>query len=142
MRIIGLDLGSKTCGVATSDLKEILATGVKTLRFDNEDYEEALKLVKELFYELKADEIVIGLPRLLNGDLGEKALICQRFAEILAEDLEVPVHLWDERLTTVAATKMLVAADVSRKKRAKVIDQIAAIYILQGYLDAKKKEER
>ena len=138
MKIIGLDLGSKTCGVAVSDEQENLAFGVRTLRFPPEDYEKAVELIKTAFSELAGEAIVVGLPKHLNGDIGERGRISQKLAEILAEELQVKVELWDERFTTVSAERLLIAADVSRKKRKEVIDTLAAGYILQSYLDAKK----
>ncbi len=145
MRIVGLDLGSKTCGVAQSDPGGTIALGVKTLVFEDDDYEGALVLVEDLCRQLAAEKIIIGYPKHLNNDIGERARIAQIFADILSQDLGIEVILWDERLTTVAAEKVLLSADVSRKKRKKVVDKIAATYILQGYLDAanyrSKKDE-
>ena len=140
MRIVGLDLGSKTCGVAQSDAGGTIALGVKTLTFESEDYEAALILVKDLCQELAAEKIVVGYPKHLNNDVGERARIAQIFADILSQDLNIEVILWDERLTTVAAEKVLLSADVSRKKRKKVVDKVAATYILQGYLDAQNND--
>ena len=138
MKIIGLDLGSRTCGVASSDDNESMAFGVKTLRFPPEDYETAVDIIKATIVELKGEAIVVGLPKHLNGDIGERGRISQKLAEILAEELSITVELWDERFTTVAAERLLISADVSRKKRKEVIDTIAAVYILKSYLDAKK----
>lgn len=140
MKVLGLDLGSKTCGIAISDINEKIALGVKTIHFTSEDYEQALDLIKSEFAELKANKIVIGLPKHLNGSIGDRGFISQKFAEILNEDLSVEVVLWDERFTTVAATRMLISADVSRKKRKEVIDKVAAVYILQSYLDSQGKD--
>lgn len=137
MRVLGLDLGSRTCGIAVSDPMGMVARTVETYRFAEDDYDAALKRVAELAEELKADEIVLGLPKHMNGDVGVRGEISIQFKEKLEEALKLPVHLIDERLTTVAATRLLIQADVSRKKRKKVVDQIAAVEILQGYLDSK-----
>ena len=141
MRVIGLDLGSKTCGVALSDQSGLIASGIKTLHFEEEDYEEALRLVKDLYSQLQAEKIVVGWPKHLNGDVGQRGWIAQRFAELLQEELGTEVELWDERLTTVAAERLLISADVSRKKRKAVIDKLAAVYILQAYLDAERQKK-
>ena len=134
-KIIALDLGSKTCGIAQSDPQGKIALALTTLRFDSEDYEGAIDLVKELANELQPETIVVGYPKLLSGAIGERGRISEIFANILKEELPMEIVLWDERLTTVSAERMLIGADVSRKKRKEVIDKIAATYILQSYLD-------
>lgn len=136
-KIVGLDLGSVTCGVAVSDLMGIIASGVKTIRFDSDDYEQCLELVLEELKRLKSNHVVLGLPKHMNGDIGERAEICLEFKNML-EHKGVVVDMWDERLTTVSATRDLIKADVSRKKRKQVIDKMAAVTILQDYLDSKK----
>jgi putative Holliday junction resolvase len=135
-RLIGLDLGSVTCGVAISDPLGMIARAVKTIRFPADDYEQALDDVLEVCKENKVTSVVLGLPRHMNGDVGERGEICIEFSKMLEEN-GIHVDLWDERLTTVAAQKILISADVSRKKRKKVIDQMAAVQILQSYLDRK-----
>lgn len=139
MRTMGLDLGSKTVGVAVSDLMRMIAAPVKTIRFPEDDYEEALKEVLSLMKEHKIDQVVLGLPKHMNGDIGERGQISLSFKARLEEESDVPVTLWDERLSTKAATRVLISADVSRKKRKNVIDQMAAVVILQGYLDSKSR---
>ena len=136
-KIVGLDLGSVTCGVAVSDLMGIIATGVKTIRFDSEDYEMALDLVLEEMSALKSKTAVLGLPKHMNGDVGIRGEISLEFKKMLEEN-GIKVILWDERLTTVSAERMLIGANVSRGKRKKVIDKMAAVTILQDYLDSKK----
>lgn len=136
---MGLDLGSKTVGVAVSDLMRMIAAPVKTIRFPEDDYEEALKEVLSLMKEHKIDQVVLGLPKHMNGDIGERGQISLSFKARLEEESDVPVTLWDERLSTKAATRVLISADVSRKKRKNVIDQMAAVVILQGYLDSKSR---
>ena len=121
MRVLGLDLGSVTCGVAVSDPLKIVARSVETIRFPAEENDIAVDRIKQLCKELDVDTIVLGLPKHMNNDIGIRAQIALEFK--------------DKRLTTVAANKVLLSADVSRKKRKKVIDQMAAVQILQGYLD-------
>ena len=135
MRIIGLDLGSRTCGVSVSDALGMIARAYKTVRFEEEDYDSALEQIVEIINELQIHKAVLGLPKHMNGDIGIRGEISIAFKESL-EQLGIEVILWDERLTTVAAEKILIAADVSRKKRKKVIDQMAAVQILQSYLDS------
>lgn len=137
MRVLGLDLGSRTCGIAVSDPMGMIARTVETFRFADDDYPAACQRVVALCEELKVDEIVLGLPKHMNGDVGIRGEISLRFKEMLEEQLDLKVTLIDERLTTVAATKLLISADVSRKKRKQVVDQVAAVQILQGYLDSK-----
>ncbi|HJV44256.1 MAG TPA: Holliday junction resolvase RuvX [Bacillota bacterium] len=134
MRIMGLDLGDKTIGVAVSDELGWTAQGIETIRRvdDTTDFERLSKLIKEY----NVEEIVVGLPKNMNGTIGPRGEISQAFAQKLRESFGLKVTLWDERLTTMAAEKMLVAADVSRKKRKKVIDKMAAVMILQGYIDS------
>lgn len=135
MRILGLDLGSKTCGVSVSDALGMIARPVETVRFESDDYADAFEKVKVHIKEFQVTTVVLGLPKHMNGDVGIRGEVSIQFKEKL-ETLGVKVILWDERLTTVAAEKILIAADVSRKKRKKVIDQMAAVQILQSYLDS------
>ena len=136
-RVLGLDLGSRTLGVAVSDPLGMIARTVETFRFEEDDYDAALKRTGELIKEYSAKRIVLGLPKHMNGDIGIRGEISIQFKASLEEMFNIPVELVDERLTTVVAQKMLISADVSRKKRKKVVDQIAAVQILQGYLDIK-----
>ena len=136
MRVLGLDLGSVTCGVAVSDALGMVARAVETIRFQEDDYETAAQLVKKQIDAFQVTEVVLGLPKHMNGDVGIRGEICIAFKAKL-EAFGVKVTMWDERLTTVAASKILIAADVSRKKRKKVIDQMAAVQILQSYLDSR-----
>lgn len=135
MRVLGLDLGSVTCGVAVSDPLRIVARSVETIRFPSEENDIAIDRIKQLCQELEVDTIVLGLPKHMNNDIGIRATIALEFKDKLEEALNIKVVMVDERLTTVAANKVLLSADVSRKKRKKVIDQMAAVQILQGYLD-------
>ena len=133
-RTLGFDLGSKTLGVSVSDPLGKIARALTTLRFDSDDYDSALAQAQALIREQHADKVVLGLPRHMNGDIGVRGEISIAFKEKL-ESSGVEVVLWDERLTTVAANRILLQGDVSRKKRKKVIDQMAAVQILQSYLD-------
>ncbi|EDP11410.1 Holliday junction resolvase RuvX [Amedibacillus dolichus] len=135
MRVLGLDLGSRTLGVSVSDALGMIAQPVTTIRFEEEDYDSAFGQVQTYIKEYQIKTVVLGLPKHMNGDVGIRGDISIMFKERL-ETLGVTVVLWDERLTTVAAQRILIAADVSRKKRKKVIDQMAAVQILQGYLDS------
>ena len=136
MRTLGLDLGSKTLGVSVSDALGMIARPVETLRFESDDYDSAFEQVKKYIKEFQITTAVLGLPKHMNGDVGIRGEISYAFKEKL-ETLGIDVVLWDERLTTVAAEKILIAGNVSRKKRKKVIDQMAAVQILQSYLDSK-----
>ena len=135
-RILGLDLGSVTLGVSVSDVMGIIASPVETIRFESDDYDSAFQKVQKYIKEFQVDTVVLGLPKHMNGDVGIRGEISIAFKEKL-ETLNLKVVLWDERLTTVAAQRILIGADVSRKKRKKVIDQMAAVQILQSYLDSK-----
>ncbi len=138
MRSLGLDLGSRTCGVSVSDVLGMIARPVETLRFDEDDYDACFELLQKHLKEFNPSVIVLGLPKHMNGDVGIRGELSIAFKQRL-EEAGWKVVLWDERLTTVAAQKILIAADVSRKKRKKVIDQMAAVQILQGYLDSQNK---
>ena len=133
-RIIGLDLGSKTCGVSICDALHITCRALTTVRFESDDYDACLEEVLKLLNENKVKEVVLGLPKHMNGDIGVRGEISCDFAKKL-ESSGIQVHLWDERLKTVAAERILLQGDVSRKKRKKVIDQMAAVQILQSFLD-------
>lgn len=136
-RYLGLDLGSVTCGVSWSETGFIAGT-VKTLRFPSDDYDTAIEKVEELVAEMKPDVIVLGLPLLENGDVAERAQICLEFGRALEVETGIPVKMQDERNTTQESESILLEADVSRKKRKKKIDQLAAVRILQRYLDTQR----
>ncbi|MGD8188888.1 Holliday junction resolvase RuvX [Brevibacillus ginsengisoli] len=137
MRILGLDVGDRTIGVAVSDEMGWTAQGVETIRRQSKVKDFAR--LQEIIGQYNVEEIVVGLPKNMNGTIGPRGEICQAFAAELEETTSLPIHMWDERLTTMAAEKMLIAADVSRQKRKKVIDKMAATFILQGFLDAKSR---
>ncbi|WP_211747538.1 Holliday junction resolvase RuvX [Paenibacillus sp. Marseille-Q4541] len=135
MKILGLDYGDRRIGVALSDAFGWTAQGLEVIERRREGNEIAR--ITELVKLNEVSEIVVGLPKNMNGTVGPRGEICIEFAEVLRETLDLPVHLWDERLSTVSAERTLVEADVSRKKRKKVVDKMAASLILQNYLDAK-----
>jgi putative Holliday junction resolvase len=137
MRVMGLDLGTVTLGVAISDLMGMLARPLVTLRFANEDYADAIKQILPIIKEQDVKTIILGFPKHMNNSIGISAVRSQEFKVLLEAAADVEVLLVDERLSTVAAQRQLISADVSRKKRKQVIDQMAAVHILQGYLDRK-----
>lgn len=136
-RIIGLDLGSKTCGVSISDSSRFIARALTTIRFESDDYDDCFDQILELLEKEKVKEVVLGLSKHMNGDIGERGQLSIDFANELEKE-GITCHLWDERLTTVSAERLLISGDVSRKKRKKIIDQMAAVEILQSYLDRQR----
>ena len=133
-RIMGLDLGSKTCGVAICDRTGFIARALTTIRFEQDDYDDCFDQLLNLFEKEQVKDLVLGLPKHMNGDIGIRGQLSIDFAKELEKE-GYNVTLWDERLTTVSAERLLIQGDVSRKKRKKVIDQMAAVQILQSYLD-------
>lgn len=134
MRYLGLDLGTKTLGVAVSDKTGLIATSLTILRHDN-DYDFLIEELKKIIKEKEIETIVLGLPKNMNNTIGERGEMVLSFKEKLEESTNLPVILEDERLTTKVAENILITADISRKKRKKVIDKMAANVILQSYLD-------
>jgi putative Holliday junction resolvase len=135
MRTLGLDFGTKTIGVAASDALGLTAQTVTTIR--RTSLRADLAALKELVHEYEAERFVVGLPLNMDGSEGPRAEATRKFVDALTQALGLPVELWDERLSTVAAQRTLLEADLSRAKRREVIDQMAAQFILQGWLDAK-----
>lgn len=135
MRVIGCDLGTKTLGLALSDLSGFLASPYQTIRFAEDDYEHAAEQLMDVIDKEKVETIVLGLPKHMNGSLGISAQRSIDFKALLAEFTDLPVILEDERLSTVAAQKSMLMAEMNRQKRKTSIDQMAATMILQGYLD-------
>ena len=129
-----MDIGSKTIGVAVSDELCLIAQGVTTLKRKGLDHD--ISELRRLIEEREVTKIVIGLPKNMNNTLGPSAKMVLSFIEELNKHSAIPVITWDERLSTVAAEKVLLEADMSRKKRKRVIDKVAAMLILQGYLDS------
>lgn len=138
MHILGLDLGSRTLGIAMSTTDEKMALTKETFRFEEEDYDAAVDRTLEYIDEYKIKEVVLGLPKHMNGDLGEKAELSMEFKRVLEDERDVIVHLQDERLTTVAALKTLASLNTSATKRKANVDQLAAQTILQDFLDGRK----
>ena len=138
-KYLGLDLGSVTCGVSWSDTGFIAGT-VKTIRFQPDDYDSALDQILALCSEMKPDQIVLGLPLLENGDAAERAQICMEFGRQLEEESGISVYLQDERNTTQESEAIMLDLDISRKHRKRKIDQLAAVAILQRYLDTQGKK--
>ena len=142
MRIMGLDYGSRTVGVAVSDPSLLIATGVETIvRKEELKLRKTFRRIEELVREYDVTEIVVGLPVLMSGEKGERARLSEEFADCLRRRTGLPVHMYDERLTTVAADEVLEENGVPQKDRKKVIDRIAACFILQDYLDNLKLRE-
>ena len=136
MRIMGLDYGSVTVGVAISDALQITAQGVETIRRKEENkLRQTCQRIEALIQEYEVERIVVGYPKHLNNTVGERAKAAEEFAEMVRRRTNLPVELWDERLTTVAAHRVLDAGGVNYKKKADVVDKLAAVLILQGYLD-------
>jgi putative Holliday junction resolvase len=132
MRIMGLDVGSKTIGVAISDELGITAQGFKTIK--RKAMEDDLRELYTIISQFQIEKIVVGLPKNMDGSLGKQAEFVLGWIENFKNRIQLPVETWDERLSTVEATKTLLKADLSRKKRKEVIDKLAAVLILQGYL--------
>ena len=136
MRIMGLDYGTKTVGVAISDPLGFTAQGIETIdRKEENKLRRTLARIEELIKEYEVETIVLGLPKNMNNTLGERAEKTLEFKEMLERRTGLPVVMWDERLTTVEAERTLIESSVRRENRKKVIDKIAAVIILQGYLD-------
>lgn len=144
MRIMGLDFGSKTVGVAISDSLLVTAQGIEIIRRKEENkLRRTLARIEELIPEYEVQEIVLGLPKNMNATEGERVQLTMEFKDKLERRTGLPVHMWDERLTTVAADKAMMEAGIRREHRREHVDRIAAVLILQGYLDrlAMQREE-
>lgn len=133
MRILGLDIGTRTVGVAISDPLGWTAQGVTTIRRKNYTYD--MSEIKKICDEYNVETIVAGMPKNMNGTIGPSGEMVMEFCKKLKEVVAIKIEFWDERLTTVAAHKAMLEADLSRAKRNKIVDKMAATYILQGYLD-------
>lgn len=143
MRIMGLDFGSKTVGVAISDPLLITAQGVEIIRREQENkLRQTLARIEALVEEYQVEEIVLGYPKNMNNTCGERVEKTEEFQEKLMRRTGLPVVLWDERLTTVAADKTMMETGIRREDRKNYVDQIAATLILQGYMEYKKNKEK
>ncbi|HHW03476.1 MAG TPA: Holliday junction resolvase RuvX [Thermoanaerobacterales bacterium] len=133
MRILGLDVGDKKIGVAVSDELGVTAQGIGVII--RQDLNQDLKKIEELIKQYNIGKVIVGLPRNMNGTLGPQGDSVKKFGEALKKDSGIELGYWDERLTTVEAERSLIDADISRRKRKNVIDKVAAVLILQGYLN-------
>lgn len=142
MRIMGLDFGSKTVGVAISDSLLITAQGIEIIRRKEENkLRQTLARIEALIEEYEVTEIVLGFPKHMNDSIGERAELSLEFKEKLERRTGLPVVMWDERLTTVAADKAMMEAGIRRENRKEYVDMIAATFILQGYLDLRANKQ-
>jgi len=139
MRTMGLDVGTHTIGIAISDELGLTAQGLKTLK--RKSTQDDLREIVTIIDQFEINKIVVGLPKNMNGTLGKQAESVLRWTEVLKDKAQLPVVTWDERLSTVGASKVLLEADLSRRKRKKVIDKLAAVLILQGYLDQSRRTD-
>ena len=138
MRYLGLDLGTRTLGIALSDVTHTIASYYQTLRFLEGEEESTFSILKSIIEEYKIEKIILGFPKNMNNTVGDSGKRCLKFGKKLENRFNLPVVMQDERLTTVEATKYMVEADMSRKKRKQKIDGLAANIILQTYLDKEK----
>ena len=137
MRVMGLDYGSKTVGVAISDPLGITAQGIETIeRKEENKLRKTLARIEELVKEYEVEKIVLGFPKNMNNTIGERAEKSLELEAMLERRIGIPVIMWDERLTTVEAERTLIESNVRRENRKKYVDKIAAVFILQGYLDS------
>jgi putative holliday junction resolvase len=141
MRSMALDVGTKTIGVALSDLSGFLASPLVTIRFASEDYDDALNQLETLLSSTPVETIILGYPKNMDGSVGESARRSLFFKEEIEKFTEIPVLLWDERLTTVAAHRTMLSGQMKKDKRKAMIDQMAAVTMLQEYLDQKRGKE-
>ena len=137
MRVLGIDLGNRTVGLAVSDALGIIANPIGTVRINDQDLETALIEVKKVIAEREVGLIVLGFPKNMNGTVGPQGEYCLKFKEMLEEETSLEVKMVDERLTTKQADAIMLEADISRKKRKQNVDKLAATIILQTYLDGK-----
>ncbi|MDT8718123.1 Holliday junction resolvase RuvX [Clostridium sp. 19966] len=133
MRILGLDVGEKTIGVAISDPLGITAQGITTIK--RKGVKADINEIGKYVSEYGCSKIVVGLPKNMNGSIGPSGERIINFSEKIKFELNIEIEMWDERLTTVAAHRVMLEGDLSRSKRKKIVDKLAAMYILQGYLD-------
>lgn len=138
MRILGLDLGTRTLGIAISDITETIASFYGTIHFEEENYKESLEKLKKIIESEKIQKIVLGLPKNMNNSVGDAAIRCLNYKSMLETTFNLEVIMQDERLSTKEATSYLIESDMSRKKRKKKVDSVAASIILQTYLDRKR----
>lgn len=140
MRYLGLDLGTRTLGVSVSDISNTIASTYKTIRYDEGDFDSLIDELRGIIDDLSITRVVLGLPKNMNNTIGESGERSIFFKDMIMSNLGIDVVLQDERLTTVEATNYMLEANVSRKKRKKKIDSLAALIILQSYLDMERKK--
>lgn len=138
MKYLGLDLGTRSLGISISDLTKTVATTYGTVHFEERDYEKALEELAAIMKKEPIEKFVLGYPKNMNGSIGPRAIETEKFKEMLEERFNIKVELQDERLSTKEASGYMIKADMSRKKRKKKIDSLAANIILQTYLDKEK----
>ena len=138
MKYLGLDLGSRTLGIAISDKTGLIASSYKTIRH-NEEYIKLLDDIEKIVLEEKIECVVLGYPKNMDNSVGVKAKLSEDFKRLLEEKIDIPVYLQDERLTTKEATDVLILGNTSRKKRKKIVDAMAATIILQSFVDKRRK---
>lgn len=141
MRYIGLDLGTKSLGISVSDITNTIASSYKTINFDEDDYGRAIKELESIVQEINPKAFVLGLPKNMNNSLGPRALVTLDFQKKLEDEFKVKVYLQDERLTSKEADFYMIEGNLSRKKRKKKIDSLAATIILQSFLDKERNEK-
>lgn len=142
MRYLGLDLGTRTLGISVSDSTLTIASTLKTIHFPESEYRTLLEPLQKIVEEYQVEKIVLGLPKNMNNSIGDRAQTTLEFKELIEEELDIEVVMQDERLSTVEATNYLLEADMSRKKRKKKVDAVAANIILQTYLDREREEKK
>lgn len=140
MRYLGLDLGTKTLGISLSDKSGIIASAYKTIKFENEDYDSLINEISSIISEFEINTIVLGLPKNMDNSLGQASERSLNFKKKIEENLNVKVVMQDERMSSVEAHNIMLEGDLSRKKRKKYVDSVAANIILQRYLDSRKSD--
>ena len=138
MKYLGLDLGTRTLGIAISDATHLVATPIKVLRFDESEYDKTIEPLREIINSEKIEKLVLGLPKNMNNTIGDRANTTLEYKKLLEDTFNLPVIMQDERLSTVAAHNYMLEADLSRKKRKAKVDGLAASIILQTYLDIER----
>ena len=138
MKYLGLDLGTRTLGVAISDITKTIATTYATIHFSDDDYESAIRQLKPIIETENIEKLILGFPKNMNNSIGPRAEVTLSFKELLEKNFDIEVIMQDERLSTKEASSYMIQADMSRKKRKKKIDSLAANIILQTYLDKRK----
>ena len=138
LKYLGLDLGTRTLGVSISDITKTIATAYGTIRFEEDNYEEAISKLSTIMEKEPIEKLVLGFPKNMNSTVGPRALVTLEFKKMLEDTFKIPVEMQDERLSTKEASGYMIKADISRKKRKQKIDSLAANIILQTYLDKRK----